>query len=237
MKRALMAVLLLSAAVLFAALGVWQIERRAWKLALIAAVEQRAEAPPQPAPGPPAWPGISAQADAYTHVQVRGTLLDGQETLVQAVTELGPGFWVMTPLRADDGWTVLVNRGFVPDRSTRTGHGPAGSPDPLAGPATVTGLLRLTEPGGGFLRSNDPGTGRWYSRDVAAISRARGLEAAPYFIDADSTPNPGGYPVGGLTVIAFPNSHLVYVFTWFILSGLSLSGLWVIRRVNIVQET
>jgi surfeit locus 1 family protein len=90
------------------------------------------------------------------------------------------------------------------------------------GPVLVTGLLRIGEPHGGFLRRNDPKDGRWYSRDVAAIAAARGLSprlTAPYFIDADATPNPGGLPVGGLTVIAFPNSHLVYALTWY---GLAL---------------
>ena len=80
----------------------------------------------------------------------------------------------------------------------------------------MTGLLRLTEPKGAFLRSNDPGDDRWYSRDVAAIAAARGLsDVAPYFVDADATPNLGGLPVGSLTVIAFPNNHLVYAITWY----------------------
>jgi surfeit locus 1 family protein len=142
---------------------------------------------------------------------------------VQALTERGAGYWLLTPLRTVTGWTVLVNRGFVPpDRVD-----PARRRDAQAGgTVTVTGLLRITEPGGGFLRTNDPATDHWFSRDVAAIARARGLsEPAPYFIDADSAANPGGYPVGGLTVIAFPNNHLVYALTWFSLAGVSLFGL------------
>ena len=98
---------------------------------------------------------------------------------------------------------------------------------------TVTGLLRASEPGGGFLRANDPARDRWYSRDVAAIARARGLgEVAPFFIDADATPNPGGYPVGGLTVVAFRNDHLVYALTWFGLAGLSLFGVLLLGRTR-----
>ena len=97
---------------------------------------------------------------------VRGVFDHGRETLVQAVTDYGAGFWVLTPLRTTQGFTVLVNRGFVtPERrapETRSGA-------QVGGPQTVVGLLRVTEPGGGFLRANDPGAGRWYSRDVAAI--------------------------------------------------------------------
>ncbi|HVX81743.1 MAG TPA: SURF1 family cytochrome oxidase biogenesis protein, partial [Devosiaceae bacterium] len=95
----------------------------------------------------------------------------------------------------------------------------------IAGETQVTGLLRISEPGGGFLRANDPAADRWYSRDVAAIARARGLgTVAPYFVDADATPNAGGLPVGGLTVIRFPNNHLLYALTWFALAALLLAA-------------
>jgi surfeit locus 1 family protein len=93
-----------------------------------------------------------------------------------------------------------------------------------AGEQRVTGLLRVTEPGGGFLRHNDPAADRWYSRDVAAIAARRGLaRVAPYFIDADaraSEPARSDWPRGGLTVVRFPNNHLVYALTWFGLAAL-----------------
>jgi surfeit locus 1 family protein len=143
----------------------------------------------------------------------------------------------MTPLQSDRGFTVLINRGFTPpdrvDPATR-------AKGLISGRVLVTGLLRISEPGGGFLRRNDPLANRWYSRDVAAIAAARHLprgQIAPYFIDADATPNLGGLPVGGLTVIAFPNSHLVYALTWFGLALLLAVGVayaareeWRIRR-------
>jgi len=213
--------------VVFVLLGVWQIQRRAWKLDLIARVEQRLHAEPAPAPGPDAWPAITRE-DAYRRVRLTGVFDHGQETLVQAVSEKGPGFWVLTPLRTDRGFTVLVNRGFVPVERKSAATRRAGNPD---GPATVVGLLRVTEPHGGFLRANQPGQGRWYSRDVLAIAAAHQLtRVAPYFVDADAAPNPGGWPLGGLTVVRFPNSHLVYALTWFGLALLtSGAGLYVAR--------
>jgi len=206
----------------FFALGTWQVERRAWKLDLIARVEQRVHAPAADAPGRERWPQVNAAADEYRRVRLAGTFLHDKETLVQASTRLGAGFWVLTPLRAaPDGSIVLVNRGFVPfeakERSARTLTEPLGE-------TTVTGLLRITEPNGGFLRKNEPAADRWFSRDVQAIAAARGLgNVAPYFIDADAAPSSSGaaptWPAGGLTVIAFSNSHLVYAFTWY---GLAL---------------
>lgn len=216
----------LVAFLVFAALGTWQLQRRAWKHALIAQVAERLAAAPVPAPGPPAWPAIS-DGDRYRRLGVQGRFLPGKSVRVQAVTERGPGFWILTPLQADAGFVVLVNRGFVArDRA-------AAEPPPAA--VTVTGLLRLSEPGGAFLRHNDPAADRWYSRDVPAIARTLGLEGkavAPYFIDADAD---GGseradQPVGGLTVVQFRDSHLVYALTWYTLAVMPAAALIVGAR-------
>ncbi|QXT36211.1 SURF1 family protein [Sphingomonas sanguinis] len=201
----------------FLSLGVWQLQRRVWKLNLIATVNARLHAPPVAAPR------TAGASDAYTRVTAEGRFRNDRETFVQAVTERGPGFWVLTPL-VGPRFTVLVNRGFVPTEK-RADHS---RPD---GPVRVTGLVRVTEPDGAFLRSNDPIADRWYSRDVAAIAKAKRLgPVAPYFIDADATPNPGGYPVGGLTVVAFRNSHLSYALTWFALAILTVVGIVILWR-------
>ena len=219
---ALVAVALLACAG-FIALGQWQIERRAWKLDLIARVTQRLQAAPVAAPGPDEWPRVDAARDEYRRVHVVGTFMNDRETLVRASTALGSGWWVMTPLRTVNGYVVLVNRGFVPperrDRATRAAAEPRGE-------VGVTGLLRLTEPRGALLRRNDPGAERWYSRDVQAIARSRGLErVAPYFIDADAAaPGDAAIPVGGLTVTTFYNAHLVYAITWYALGLLAAAA-------------
>ncbi len=233
-------VLSLAAFALLIALGIWQIERRAWKLALIDRVEQRVHAPAQPIPSSASWPAVSAANDEYRHVSLKGRFLHDRETLVQAVTEGGPGFWVLTPLQRDDGTQVLINRGFVPserrDASTRRD----GNPD---GQVEITGLLRISEPKGGFLRNNVPQHNRWYSRDVAAIATARDLhEVAPFFVDADARSQSAGGPIGGLTVISFPNNHLIYALTWFALAFMLAGRLFVtfggglFRRKRFVHE-
>lgn len=237
--------------VLFAGLGTWQIERRAWKLDLIARVEARVHAPPASLPDPALWSLVTPQSDEYRHVSASGVYLDQRQTLVQAVTELGAGYWVMTPLRLEDGHVVLVNRGFVPVEG-RAQVAPGGS-------GQVTGLIRMSEPGGAFLRHNNPSEDRWYSRDVQEIARVRGFsEVAPFFIDADvdadadahsksvadpsapvaaaaihgvpgATSRPAA-PVGGLTVVRFHNSHLVYAITWYTLALMSAGGAWALIR-------
>ena len=164
----------------FLALGGWQVQRLAWKTHLIAQVDARVHAAAVAAPGPTQWAGVTRDKDQYRRVTVRGRFLHDKETLVQAVTDAGGGFWVMTPLVDDRGFTVLINRGFVPSGR----RDPAVRADgQVEGPQTVRGLLRITEPKGGFLRANDPAGDRWRSRDVAAIAARRDLTTvAPYFL-------------------------------------------------------
>ena len=211
----------------FVALGTWQVERRAWKLDLIERVAQRVHAPAADAPGPERWASVTAASDEYRHVQVAGVFTADAPAFVQAVTDLGPGFWVLAPLRLGDGSLVMINRGFVTEaqRKSLAAVGASSSTPPV----TVTGLLRISEPGGGFLRHNDAAADRWFSRDVAAIATARGLrKVAPYFIDADAASSAGNKPesiataapIGGLTVITFHNNHLVYAITWYTLAAM-----------------
>jgi surfeit locus 1 family protein len=222
-------VLLLAAALAFAgfvALGVWQVRRLAWKEALIAHVDAHLKAAPVPAPGPAAWHVLRRDDDEYRRVQLHGRFDTTLETPVRASTALGSGWWLLVPLRTDDGWWVLVNRGFVPEalrtRASRAGQEPTGE-------QAVVGLLRFSEPRGSLLQHNEPAAGRWYSRDVAAIAATQGLgtpvhpgAVAPYFVDAEPAPaaSPDGWPRAGLTVIHFRNDHLVYAFTWFALAAM-----------------
>ncbi len=224
-SRLALTVFLLCLVAVFVALGSWQVQRLFWKLDLIARVEARIHADPVPAPSG----AIDPTEDEYRRVTAIGFFDHAKTVLVQAVTERGAGFWVVTPLRQADGSTVLVNRGFVP--ADKRSPEARISSELAAGPVSVTGLLRLTEPGGAFLRANDPAGDRWFSRDVEAIAAAKGLiEVEPYFIDADATPNMGGLPIGGLTIVTFRNSHLVYALTWYALAVMSAGAVYLVLR-------
>jgi len=228
-KRVALAVFAFLAFALFTSLGTWQVKRLFWKLDLITRVEERVHAAPVDVPQRSRWGQITAASDEYRHVKVSGIYLYDLTTKVQASTELGTGYWLLTPLRSDDGSVVIINRGFVPSQQVISAV--PGS----AVKSIVSGLLRISEPGGSLLRHNDAANNRWYSRDVAAIAKARGFsDAAPYFIDADAysdkTAAGPGQPIGGLTVIVFPNNHLVYAITWFALALLLAYALWRIAK-------
>ncbi|CAC49719.1 putative SUR1-like protein, similar to Bradyrhizobium japonicum shb1 gene (plasmid) [Sinorhizobium meliloti 1021] len=137
----------------FAALGTWQLKRLSWKLDLIARVEERVHAAPMPVPPRNDWPNVNAARDEYRHVALQGRFLNDKETLVYAATERGAGYWVVTPLAAADGTTVLVNRGFVPTERREASTRREGQ---IEGEAKVTGLMRMDEPDGSLLQSNRP---------------------------------------------------------------------------------
>ena len=246
-SRATRIVLAVCALVLFTgfvALGTWQVYRLQWKLALIERVDQRVHAAAIAAPAPDCWSQVSAESDEYRHVNARGIFLHELSSKVQAVTELGAGYWLLTPLRQDDGSVVFINRGFITEVQSKTIFADQAKANPAVlgngERVVVTGLLRINEPGGGFLRKNDTAGDRWYSRDVQALAQVHNLSrVAPYFIDAEADKGNSSSsadaslvrPVAGLTVISFHNSHMVYALTWYALA-LMVAGaaFWVTRE-------
>jgi len=137
----------------FLALGTWQVFRLQWKLDLIRRVDQRVHAAAAPAPGPAWWPRVNAANDEYRHVLLRGHFLAQSSAKVQAVTELGSGYWLLTPLCGDDGNIVIVNRGFITAETAAAMPVPV--PVPVSTPACtagagdtvkLSGLLRISEP-------------------------------------------------------------------------------------------
>jgi surfeit locus 1 family protein len=210
-------------------LGVWQLERRQWKEGLIT---QRQAAVAAPAIAPPQTLG-EAQDMAFRHVGIEGLFLNDKEIFLGA-TSLGggeAGFYVLTPLREADGRIVFVNRGFVPrelkDPATRR----AGE---IEGTARITGLIRVPpeKKPGWFLPDNRPDINYWFWIDLSGMAAADHLDnVAPFYLDADAAPNPGGWPQGGVTALELPNNHLQYAITWFSLAA----GMLVIYIVSVRQ--
>lgn len=196
------------------ALGVWQLQRLHWKEGLIAARAAAVGAPPI-APPPDAE---AAHGMEFRHVADQGVFLHDKELFIGASAESGTiGYHVLTPLREPSGRVVLVNRGYIPAELRDPAKRAAGDP---AGTVTITGLLRLPPEGkpNWFLPDNRPDRNYWFWVDLPAMATADGLnpsEVAPFYIDADATPNPGGWPKGGVTRLALPNDHLQYALTWF----------------------
>lgn len=210
-------------------LGFWQLDRLAWKNELVARVAARMSAEPVPAPLEAAWPTLDLAGWGYRRVRVEGVFDHAREARVyvalsQPVGRLGgPGHFILTPLVRPDGSAVIVNRGFVPQERADPATRKDGQ---VAGPVAVTGLLREPEDRNAFTPADDVSKRLFFARDARAIAAGLGLgRAAPFTIDADATPNPGGLPQGGETRVSFPNRHLEYALTWFGLAA-ALAGVF-----------
>ena len=203
--------LTLAMTVTFVLLGNWQMRRLTWKLDLIEQVETRL------AEEATAAPLHADKDDAYLRINTIGVFDHDAYALIQAVTELGPGFWLMTPLVTENG-ILWVNRGFVPTKraSNKEWTRPAAQ-------QSVTGLLRISVPDGTLLQKNDPKENLWYSADIEALSAARDYELfLPYYIDSVHAGAITDYPRGGMTRVRFKNNHLQYALTWYAMAVLLL---------------
>lgn len=208
---------------LLVALGTWQIERKAWKEGLIAALTERLAAPPSALPPPNAWSSLDPARDEYRRVKFNATFDHGKEALVYAVASAfrpdvsGLGYWIFTPAHLADGSFVMVNRGFVPqsrkDQATRG----AGQ---IAGTVEIVGALRWPETRHWFSPAADPTRNLWFVRDPLAIAAAKGVRpVAPFYVEQESPVPPGGLPQPGKLVVRLRDEHLQYAITWY---GLAL---------------
>jgi len=201
--------------VLLVGLGVWQIQRLHEKEALIASVESGLHAPPVPLPQ-----ALSEGADAveWRPVKVSGHFLHDKELYLFSRGPMGAvGVDVITPLVQMNGDAVLVDRGFVPEALRNPATRAASQ---VMGDVSLIGVLRLSQRPGMFTPEPDLKNRLWFVKDIPGMIEALALPAPPILIEADATPNPGGWPLGGRTRVDFPNDHLQYAFTWF---GLALA--------------
>jgi len=197
------------------ALGAWQVERLFWKQDLIAQRQAAIAAPSAVVPR-----SLAETRDVeFRHVSDEGVFLNDKEIFLGATSEGGgQGYQVLTPLLEPGGRIVFVNRGYIPAELKDPAKRAAGQ---IADTIRVQGLLRLPPAGkpNWFLPDNRPDLNYWFWVDLPAMSAADELDrVAPFYIDADTAPNPGGWPKGGVTRLMLPNNHLQYAITWFSLA-------------------
>lgn len=201
-------------------LGTWQVQRLAWKEALIAEREAGLAAEPL------ALPAEIADPERLEHRRalLSGTFLHDRELRLVNRTRGGQvGVHLVTPLALEDGRVILVDRGWVPidrrDPATRA----AGNP---AGPVALEVLLRRPEARRSvFQHENEPEAGIWFRVDPPAMAAAIGLpEVVPslYAVALD-TGRDGGLPKGAEARVEIRNDHLQYAVTWYALAGVLLT--------------
>jgi surfeit locus 1 family protein len=212
--------LALAALAVLIGLGVWQLERLQWKEGLIAEIEARSTGAPITIAEALAIARQGRDPDYY-RVRVEGRFHHDKERYLfaQSLAEGTPGWHVITPLETTGGDMVLVDRGFVPDVLKEASSRASGL---VEGVVTVTGIVRSPEIQGSFVPDNEREANRWFWRDLGAMARSMfpegTVEMAPFFLDAEKSDVPGGWPEGGQTRLELPNNHLQYAITWFLLA-------------------
>jgi len=218
-----------ASAMLFAiliSLGVWQVNRLHWKLGLIAHVNRSMHAAPL-SPNEALAMGPAAQ---YRRVALDGHFDDAKEAYVFGTDGGAPVYHVIVSFTVDDGRVFLVDRGVVPKEKLDPATRLAGQ---ITGETHVVGVWRTPDPPGAFTPAPDIAHRIWFAHDLKGIAKADGIAklAAAVVIEADATPNPGGWPRGGQTVVTFRNEHLQYAITWFGLAAV-LFGVYIAYHVS-----
>ena len=206
---------MLAALAVLIGLGFWQMQRLHWKEGLIAQIETRTKGPPIALGDATAMVG-QGRDPSYYRVRASGRFDHAKERYLFAVSEGRAGWHVITPLKTADGETVLIDRGFVPDRLKDPSTRAAGE---VENAVTITGIVRQAETQGLFTPDNEPEANRFFWRDLEAMARSMdpGGTVAPFFLEAEKSEVPGGWPEGGQTRLDLPNNHLQYAITWFLL--------------------
>ena len=213
-------VFVIAALAAFVALGTWQVERKAWKETLIAELDRKLSAPPTDLPARERWPQLNPAADEFRRVAFPAEFLGDEALVYSSGSSLrpdaaGPGYWVFAPARLTGGSLVVVNRGFVPEGK----QDPAGRQKP-SDVVDIVGAMRWPEARGTFTPADDPAKNLWFARDPAAMAAAKNWGTiAPFYIDQEAPPAPGGLPRVAPLKPSLTNNHLQYAITWY---GLAL---------------
>jgi len=222
--------------VVLVSLGVWQIERKAWKEGLIATLDARLAAPPVALPPPQSWPSLDPAADEFRRVKLRVEFPAMSEARLYASGSAirddikQPGYFVFAPARLPDGSEVVINRGYVEDPRPGPETKPSPRPD---GPVEIVGVIRFPDKPGWFDTDYSARDQLWFVRDTPDMAARRQWgPVAPFYIDQETPVPPGGVPKPGQLTVHLRNEHLQYAITWF---GLALVlvvmfGIWVRKR-------
>jgi len=199
-------------------LGVWQMQRLAWKQQILDTIEARVHAEPMPLPANPD-PG----RDKYTPVRLTGQIAPGELHVLTSTRNLGPGYRVIAPYETEDGRRILIDRGYI-----RTG---AKDSPRASGQATLVGNLHWPDETDGYTPTADRVANIWYARDVTEMALA--LDTLPIMVVMNTA------PVNGSAIIPLPvdtasisNDHLQYAITWF-----SLACIWAVMTASFLWRS
>jgi surfeit locus 1 family protein len=212
---------------LLVGLGVWQLQRRVEKHALIAHLTERLAAAPGALPPPAQWSTLTPDMDEFRRVRFSATYEQRPDAMVyssgSAIREdiSGPGTWAFLPARLPGGETIAVNTGFVQNTMQDRAQQDRAVARLVTGtPVTLTGYIRFPESAGALTPQENIAKRLWFTRDTHAVARGLGWgEVAPFYIDLETPAPESGIPKPGPLEVHLKDDHLQYAITWFGLAG------------------
>lgn len=188
-------------------LGVWQVQRLAWKKDLLAGIAAQIDADPVPLQA-----AVEPEFQRYAPVEMSGRFEDGHIRMLASRKTIGPVHRIIRPFEADGFGRVLVDTGWQPDGAKVR----AVPQDTL----TLIGNLDAPIEADGFTPPPDLAADLWFARDVPAMARA--LDTRPILVVLRDAPQIDlGVTPWPVDTAGIPNDHLQYAITWF-----SLALIW-----------
>ena len=211
---------------IFVGLGLWQLQRRVEKHALIAALTERLAAAPAPLPPASEWPRLTPDHDEFRRVSFSAIYEPRLDAMVYSSGSAirpdisGPGTWAFIPARLPSGETLAIDAGFVPNTMQDRGVQDRAVAGLITGkPVAMTGYLRFPEAAGTFTPDVEHTKRLWFARDHLAMAQAFGWErVAPFYIDLETPVPQNGIPKPGPLQVQLKDDHLQYAITWFTLA-------------------
>lgn len=240
------AIFTLAMVAVFVGLGIWQLQRRVEKHALIAAMDARLAAEPGPLPPVSEWTALKQEVDEFRRVRFVATYARLPDAMVfsagSALREdiSRPGTWAFLPARLPSGEIVVINAGFVENTmQDRELQDKAVKKLITDQPVTLIGYIRFSEAPSWIAPLPDLDKRLWFKRWPGSMARGLGWgrevpsgKMAPFYIDLEAPVPANGIPKPGPLAMHLPDNHMQYAITWFALAGaLAISfGAWLQGR-------
>ena len=211
----------------FTGLGIWQLQRRVEKHALIAILNERLATAPTALPAQSQWNALTPAKDEFRRVSFTATYAPLPDAMVYSAGSAvradisGPGTWAFLPARVQGGESIVVNAGFVQNTmQDRSRQDRAVGRLVTGQPVKLTGYIRFPESAVTLTPPENRDKRLWFTRDHLAMARALGWAegVAPFYIDLEQPVPESGIPKPGPLTVQLKDDHLQYAVTWFTLA-------------------
>jgi surfeit locus 1 family protein len=198
-------------------LGMWQVERLAWKQGVLSEINTRLTATPAPL-----TLDVTEAADVYTRVTFTGTPTGEELHVLVSGTQAGTGYRVISKLETPLG-AILVDQGLLSLDNKAAA--------PLISAMQVTGTLLWPDDQNDQTPTPDMTANIWFARNIATMSATLGT--LPLLVVATQTlpPDPRLTPLP-VNTATIKNDHWEYAVTWFL-----LAAVWAIMTLYLIMRT